>query len=174
MKKDIKKLKENKFIKEFKDFIAKGNVVDLAVGVIIGSAFGKIVSSVVSDILMPIIGVIIGGHDFTSIKLTFGNANIMIGNFIQNVIDFLIIALCIFIFVKVIKRYNDIFVKTAKLYGGLFIKSSQAVLQHKQGAMRNHHLLKQVPEVLQNIICHDALAETAIIHHSLFCRKQTE
>lgn len=105
MKKDIKKLKENKFIKEFKDFIAKGNVVDLAVGVIIGSAFGKIVSSVVSDILMPIIGVIIGGHDFTSIKLTFGSANIMIGNFIQNVIDFLIIALCIFIFVKVINKF---------------------------------------------------------------------
>ena len=105
MKKDIKKLKENKFIKEFKDFIAKGNVVDLAVGVIIGSAFGKIVRSVVSDILMPIIGVIIGGHDFTSIKLTFGNANIMIGNFIQNVIDFLIIALCIFIFVKVINKF---------------------------------------------------------------------
>ena len=105
MKKDIKKLKENKFIKEFKDFIAKGNVVDLAVGVIIGSAFGKIVSSVVSDILMPIIGVIIGGHDFTSIMLTFGNANIMIGNFIQNVIDFLIIALCIFIFVKVINKF---------------------------------------------------------------------
>lgn len=105
MKKDIKKLKENKFIKEFKDFIAKGNVVDLAVGVIIGSAFGKIVSSVVSDILMPIIGVIIGGHDFTSIKLTFGNANIMIGNFIQNVIDFLIIAVCVFIFVKVINKF---------------------------------------------------------------------
>ena len=78
------------------------------------------------------------------------------------------------IFVKTAKLYSDIFVKTAKLYGGLFIKSSQAVLQHKQGAMRNHHLLKQVPEVLQNIICHDALAETAIIRHSLFCRKQRE
>lgn len=104
MKKEIKKIKSNKFISEFKDFISKGNVVDLAVGVIIGGAFGKIVTSVVSDILMPLIGVIIGGHDFTNLKITVGNANIMIGNFIQNVIDFLIIALCVFIFVKVINK----------------------------------------------------------------------
>lgn len=104
MKKEIKKIKSNKFISEFKDFISKGNVVDLAVGVIIGGAFGKIVTSVVSDILMPLIGVIIGGHDFTNLKITVGNANIMIGNFMQNVIDFLIIALCVFIFVKVINK----------------------------------------------------------------------
>lgn len=104
MKKELKKIKENKVVSEFKEFIAKGNVVDLAVGVIIGGAFGKIVTSIVSDILMPIIGVIIGGHDFTSLKITFGNANIMIGNFIQNVIDFLIIAICIFVIVKVINK----------------------------------------------------------------------
>ena len=94
-----------KFFQEFKVFIERGNVVDLAVGVVVGTAFSKIVTSLVDDILMPIIGVIIGGHDFTSIMLTFGNANIMIGNFIQNVIDFLIIALCIFIFVKVINKF---------------------------------------------------------------------
>lgn len=104
VKKELKKIKENKFINEFKEFIAKGNVVDLAVGVIIGGAFGKIVTSVVSDILMPVIGVIIGGHDFTGLKITFGEANIMLGNFIQNVIDFLIIALCVFIFVKIINK----------------------------------------------------------------------
>ena len=104
MKKELKKIKEHKIIGEFKEFIAKGNVVDLAVGVIIGGAFGKIVTSIVSDILMPIIGVIIGGHDFTSLKITFGNANIMIGNFIQNVIDFLIIAICIFVIGKVINK----------------------------------------------------------------------
>lgn len=101
---NIKKLKENKFINEFKKFISQGNVVDLAVGVIIGSAFGKIVTSVVNDILMPIIGAILGGHDFTGIKISFGLANIMIGNFIQNVVDFLVISLCIFIFVKIINR----------------------------------------------------------------------
>lgn len=104
VKKELKKIKENKFINEFKEFIAKGNVVDLAVGVIIGGAFGKIVTSVVSDILMPVIGVIIGGHDFTGLKITFGEANIMLGNFIQNVIDFLIIALCVFIFVKILNK----------------------------------------------------------------------
>ncbi len=104
VKKDLEKIKKNKFIQEFKEFIAKGNVVDLAVGVIIGGAFGKIVTSIVSDLLMPVIGMIIGGHDFTSLKITFGNANIMIGNFIQNVIDFLIIALCIFVIVKVINK----------------------------------------------------------------------
>lgn len=104
VKKELEKIKGNKFINEFKDFIAKGNVVDLAVGVIIGGAFGKIVTSIVSDILMPVIGVIIGGHDFTALKISFGNANIMIGNFIQNVIDFLIIAICIFVIVKLINK----------------------------------------------------------------------
>ena len=101
----VKKIKENKFVNEFKDFISKGNVVDLAVGVIIGGAFGKIVTSIVGDILMPLIGVIIGGHDFTSLKVTVGNANIMFGTFIQNVVDFLIIALCIFIIVKLLNRF---------------------------------------------------------------------
>ncbi len=91
-------------IKEFKQFIAKGNVVDLAVGVIIGSAFGKIVSSLVNDILMPIIGIIIGGVDFTNLSITVGSAKITYGMFIQNIIDFLIIAFCIFIFVKIINK----------------------------------------------------------------------
>ncbi len=91
-----------KIIGEFKEFIARGNVVDLAVGVIIGSAFGKIVTSLVNDILMPIIGVILGGINFTSLTLKFKDATISYGNFIQNVIDFLIVAFCIFMFVKTI------------------------------------------------------------------------
>lgn len=91
-----------KIIQEFKEFIARGNVVDLAVGVIIGSAFGKIVSSLVNDILMPIIGVILGGINFTSLTLHFKDAIIYYGNFIQNVFDFLIVAFCIFMFVKVV------------------------------------------------------------------------
>ena len=102
-KKDIKN-KGGKFVKEFKEFIAKGNVIELAVGVIIGSAFGKIVSSIVDDIIMPLIGVIIGGIDFSGLSAKVGDATITYGNFIQNVIDFLIIALCIFIFVKVINK----------------------------------------------------------------------
>jgi len=93
-----------KYISEFKKFIAKGNVVDLAVAVIIGGAFGKIVTSLVNDILMPIIGVILGGLDFTSLSINFRSATINYGLFIQNIVDFLIIAVCIFIFVKFIER----------------------------------------------------------------------
>lgn len=95
-------------IKEFKEFISKGNVVDLAVGVIIGGAFGKIVSSLVNDILMPIIGVLIGGVDFSNLSIKIGEAKITYGMFIQNVIDFLIIAFCVFIFVKVINKLSSI------------------------------------------------------------------
>ena len=91
-------------IKEFKEFIARGNVIDLAVGVIIGGAFGKIVTSIVNDLLMPLIGVISGGIDFTGLKFKIGEAEILYGNFIQNVIDFLIIAFCIFILVKIVNK----------------------------------------------------------------------
>ena len=91
-------------IKEFKKFIARGNVMDLAVGVIMGGAFGKIVTSIVSDILMPLIGVISGGIDFTGLSFKIGEAEIKYGNFIQNVIDFLIVAFCIFIMVKIVNK----------------------------------------------------------------------
>lgn len=91
-------------IKEFKKFIARGNVIDLAVGVIMGGAFGKIVTSIVSDILMPLIGVISGGIDFTGLSFKIGEAEIKYGNFIQNVIDFLIVAFCIFIMVKIVNK----------------------------------------------------------------------
>lgn len=101
MEKDL--LKKGKgFISEFKEFISRGNVLDMAVGVIIGTAFGKIVTSIVNDILMPIIGVIIGGHDFSSLSIEIGDAMINYGMFIQNVIDFLIIAICIFVIVQVV------------------------------------------------------------------------
>jgi len=101
-------------IKEFKEFISRGNVVDLAVGVIIGGAFGKIVSSLVDNILMPIIGAIIGGIDFSNLHIEIGKANIMYGMFIQNVIDFLIVAFCIFLFVKMINKLNDLGSKLKK------------------------------------------------------------
>lgn len=107
-KQNIKKdeiIKEgNKIFGEFKDFIARGNVIDLAVGVVIGSAFGKIVTSIVNDILMPIIGIIIGGIDFSGLSLKIGSATVNYGMFIQNVIDFLIVAICIFFFIKVIEK----------------------------------------------------------------------
>ncbi len=93
-----------KLFKEFKTFIERGNVIDLAVGVVIGSAFGKIVTSLVDDILMPIIGVIIGGINFNSLSIKVGEARIMYGSFINNIINFLIIALCVFLFVKAINK----------------------------------------------------------------------
>ncbi len=87
-------------MKEFKAFIMRGNVMDLAAAVIIGGAFGKIVASLVSDILMPLIGLIIGGIDFSGLAFTLGSAKVTYGNFINNVIDFLIIALVIFLMIK--------------------------------------------------------------------------
>ena len=107
-KEEIKKVNEkiNKQASEFKKFIMKGDVVDLAVGVIIGGAFGKIVTSLVNDILMPIIGVIIGGIDFSNLSINFIDAKIMYGSFIQQVLDFLIISLCIFIFIKLIAKFT--------------------------------------------------------------------
>jgi len=102
-----------KMMKEFKEFALRGNVVDLAVGVIIGGAFGKIVSSLVSDIIMPVIGVIIGGKDVASLAVTLreavGESEAVVlayGMFIQNIIDFVIIAFCIFLLVKGINKLN--------------------------------------------------------------------
>ena len=91
-------------MKEFKEFIAKGNVMDLAVGVIIGGAFQAIVNSLVNDILMPIIGVITGGIDFSGLAITVGEASINYGMFIQNIIYFLIVAWVIFLVVKAINK----------------------------------------------------------------------
>ncbi len=91
-------------LKEFREFINRGNVVDLSVGVIVGGAFGKIVSSLVDNVLMPIIGIVIGGIDFSNLSITYKDANIAYGLFLQNVIDFLIIAFCIFLLVKFLNK----------------------------------------------------------------------
>ena len=89
---------------EFKKFAFKGNVVDLAVGVVIGAAFGKIVSSLVKDIITPLLGMVLGGVDFTSLHFGYGKSAVMYGNFIQTIFDFLIIAASIFMFVKVFNK----------------------------------------------------------------------
>lgn len=104
-RKDVLKKGENT-LKEFKEFISKGNIVDMAIGVIIGGAFGKIVTSLVNDIFMPIIGVIIGGLDFSNLSIKVGNSTIMYGSFIQNVVDFLIVAACIFFMIKVLSKFK--------------------------------------------------------------------
>jgi len=87
-------------LKEFKEFVMRGNVLDLAVAVIIGGAFGKIISSLVNDILMPLIGLVLGGIDFSALTFTVGDAVVAWGAFVQAIIDFLIIAFVIFMIIK--------------------------------------------------------------------------
>ena len=108
------------FIKEFKEFAVKGNVMDMAVGVIIGGAFGKIVTSLVNDVLMPLIGKLTGGVSFVDLFVNLGEGNyktlaeaqkagaatLAYGQFIQNIIDFLIVAFCIFLMIKGMNRLN--------------------------------------------------------------------
>jgi len=98
-------------VKEFKEFVMRGNVIDLAVGIVIGAAFGKIVSSLVADVIMPPLGLVIGGVNFTSLKLPVGSplaggepVTLNYGNFIQTLVDFLIVALAIFMVVKGINK----------------------------------------------------------------------
>ena len=91
-------------VKEFREFAVKGNVMDLAVGVIIGAAFGKIVGSVVEDVIMPVIGTIMGGLDFSGLAIKVGTATIKYGKFLQSCLDFLIIAFVVFWLVKAVNR----------------------------------------------------------------------
>ena len=93
-------------LKEFREFAIRGNVIDLAVAVIIGGAFGKIVTSLVDDIIMPIVGLLIGGIDFKSLAFQIGSAKVTYGNFVQNVVDFIIIAFVIFLIVRTMNRFK--------------------------------------------------------------------
>ncbi|MBQ8758490.1 MAG: large conductance mechanosensitive channel protein MscL, partial [Clostridia bacterium] len=112
-----------KFFKEFKEFINRGNVVDMAVGVVIATAFGKITSSLVADIIMPVVGMLTGGVALQDMKATlkdpvigtgnveapeFEEVSIMYGNFIHTIIDFIIIALSVFVFVKVVEKAKNV------------------------------------------------------------------
>jgi len=94
-----------KFFKEFKDFASKGNVIELAVAVVIGAAFGKIVSSLVDDIIMPLVGILVG-KNFASLTLEINGSYIAYGAFIQAIVDFLIIAFCVFLFTKLINKFK--------------------------------------------------------------------
>ena len=91
--------------KEFREFLNRGNVIDLAVAVIIGGAFGAIIASLVDDIIMPVIGVILGGIDFTDLSITIGDSEILYGNFIQAIVNFVIIAAVIFL---IVRSYNKL------------------------------------------------------------------
>jgi len=109
------KKKIHPIIKEFTEFINRGNVVDMAVGVVIGTAFSAIVTSLVNDIIMPLVGLLIGGVDFSGLSITIPNlfgltdaAVIAYGNFIQNIVNFLIIALCVFFFVRFFNKLTTL------------------------------------------------------------------
>ncbi|CEN81707.1 large conductance mechanosensitive channel protein [[Clostridium] sordellii] len=113
-----------KMLKEFKEFAVKGNILDLAVGVVVGGAFSKIVTSLVNDIIMPIVGILTGGINFSEYKIVLKEAvgknpsvTLNIGNFIQTSVNFLIISFCIFLFIKALIKFkstNDKEVSTTK------------------------------------------------------------
>lgn len=96
-----------KLVNEFREFIQRGSVMDLAVGMIMGTAFNSIVSSLVNDIIMPIVGAIIGGQHFAGLSITIKDASIQYGNFIQNIVDFLIVAFCLFYIIKILNKLQE-------------------------------------------------------------------
>lgn len=135
--------KYHRYLQEFKEFAAKGNVIDLSVAVVIGAAFGKIVSSFVSDIIMPPIGLLMGGVNFSDIKIVLKKGQaainglaakpavaINIGTFLQNIFDFLIIALAVFLMVKFIIRLKNNFEKVIKTTGDE--KTSEELIVEKK------------------------------------------
>lgn len=119
---------------EFKKFAMKGNVLDLAVGVVVGTAFGKIVSSLVEDLIMPLVGMLIGGFDFNKLSITVGDAQLKYGSFIQTVVDFLIIAFSIFLFVRLINRF----------------KRKEETKEEVQKADAKEQLLMEIRDLLKN------------------------
>ena len=133
-----------KFINEFKEFAMRGNVLDMAIGVIIGGAFGKIVSSLVNDIIMPIITLLTGAADFTKLSLVLkepvGDSQgivLMYGNFLQNIIDFLIIALVIFMMLKLIMKLSS-------------LRQKEEVEEVKESGPTTEELLIEIRDLLKD------------------------
>lgn len=117
-----------KILEEFKKFLMRGNVLDLATAVIVGGAFGKIVSSLVDDILMPIIGLLMGGLDFSGLAVTIGDATVKYGMFIQNIVNFVIIAGVIFLLLKASNRMIELAAKKQEKKEGKPKKSDEVLL----------------------------------------------
>lgn len=120
---------------DFKKFALKGNVMDLAVAVVIGAAFGKIVSSLVADIITPLIGVLMGGIDFTGIIIPVGDAEVMVGNFIQSIVDFLIVAFAIFMVIRILMKFQR--KKEAVVEEGPVIDAKEALLTEIRDLLKN-------------------------------------
>ena len=120
---------------DFKKFALKGNVMDLAVAVVIGAAFGKIITSLVEDIITPLLGVILGGIDFTGIIWLVGDAKVLIGNFIQSVINFIIIAFSIFMFIRLMMKFQR--KKEEVIEEGPSIDAKEALLMEIRDLLKN-------------------------------------
>lgn len=141
-----------KTVGEFREFIAKGNVLDMAVGVIVGGAFGKIVTSLVNDILMPVIGCITGGFDVSGLKIVLSEAvlgeggevikeevDLMYGSFIQNIVDFLIVAACIFFITRAVMRFKN-----------KFEKKEEEAAEEEPKAPTTEELLTEIRDLLKD------------------------
>lgn len=147
-------MKGSKFLQDFKAFALKGNVMDLAVGVIIGGAFGKIVSSLVADVIMPLLGLLVGGINFTDLHITLKAAKevdgvlqpavlLNYGNFLQSAFDFLVIAFSIFLFIRLLSKLQT--KKKAEE------ASASAAEPAAQAPAANEELLTQIRDLLQEI-----------------------
>ena len=133
-------------LKEFKEFAMKGNIMDLAIGVVIGGAFQKIVNSLVNDIIMPGISIITGKVDFSDMVLTVGSASIKYGNFITSIVDFLIIAFSIFLVIRYINKLNK--VKDAKEVKNIEEKFAKQIDKlDKKGRLKKFKKEKQQEEI---------------------------
>ncbi|KKB74474.1 MULTISPECIES: large conductance mechanosensitive channel protein MscL [Bacillus] len=125
--------------KDFKSFAIQGNVIDLAIGVIIGGAFGKIVTSLVNDIILPLFGLVLGGLDFLALSFTFGDAQIKYGMFIQTIVNFFIISFSIFIFVRYLSK----------------LKKKKEIQEEKEaGPDPQEELLKEIRDLLKKRVNH--------------------
>lgn len=120
-------------LKEFKEFISKGNVVDLAVGIIIGGAFGKIVSSLVNDLIMPLLAALLGESEFSLLSFELNGSSVLYGSFMQNIIDFLVIGFVIFILVKFLNKF----------------KKKEEIKETKVAESNEEKLLKEIRDLLK-------------------------
>lgn len=124
---------------DFKKFSLKGNVIDLALAVVIGAAFGKIITSLVADIITPLIGILMGGVNFTGLVFKVGSASVMYGNFIQSIFDFIIIALAIFMVIRIMMKFQR--KKEAVIEEGPAIDAKEALLAEIRDLLKKQKTL---------------------------------
>lgn len=139
------------FFQEFKKFIARGNVIDLAVGVLIGGAFGKIVASLVNDIIMPVLGLLIGKANFSELQYVFPNSDVAIryGAFMQTIIDFLIIALAIFFVIKAVNRFAAKKEEAKKVEEAKAAEEAKKIEEESAKPSKQEVLLEEIRDLLR-------------------------